>query len=141
MWYLQLAGAPGTFPLNKKPRPWFRPWLQPAAGLATRRMLFLFFRNLPSLHFKYFRGRRRTTRTEMSSSRQAEVGATQGYNCLLYFHFPPIISERERPRALQTTKKRRGVPLASNHRLIDREQEVGRHRLQSNLLFVGSKGK
>lgn len=39
------------------------------------------------------------------------------------------------------TKKRRGAAFASNHRLIDRKQEVSRQRLRSSLLFVRSKGR
>lgn len=84
-------------PLKQKAPTVVRPWLQPATCHAQHDFFFFLFRNLASLHFKYFRGRRRTTRTEMSSSRQAEAGATQGYNCLLYFHFPLLSASRNDP--------------------------------------------
>lgn len=41
-------------------------------------------------------------------SHQVKAGATQGYNCVLYFHFPPL-SVTINKVSLTNDKRRRGV--------------------------------
>lgn len=76
-------------PLNKRALQHWRALLKFTRGFSLR-LQHAACSETPSLHSKYFREEMENNIAGDERSHQVRAGAKQGYNCFLYFHFPPL---------------------------------------------------